>query len=387
MAKLVFIGAAQAVAQVETITFGGTWANGETASVTIGAKTVTYTAVGGSETPSTMAAGLQALLAASDEPEFSDITWTVNAAVITATGSTAGIPHTIGVAESSGSGTIADSVVTAATGPEFWDNVKNWSTGAAPTTSDEVYLERADLPVRYGLPTSLVLAKFVMTQGTLGLPDWNEAGYAEYRATRPIFEAAEVIIGTELTGPTLCRLNLGSDATYMTVYNSTTQRSGLQAIDVIIDDNTSTVAVVRGQVGIATAGNATSTLSAVRVGPEGNVTLGAGLTVASVISSGTVDVACNVTTLTVDAGTATIRNAATATTIEVRGGQLLQQSRGTITNLNVGPGIADFGRDIRARTVTNATLRPNGQIYDPFNVVTFTNGVTLHSTADRLTAS
>ncbi len=118
-----------------------------------------------------------ALAEASDDPEFAEVdTWTLNTATITATGAS-GIPITITGSEASASGTITINTTQAATGPHHWDNGDNWSTGAVPASSDEVYVESANSIIKYGLPTSLTLDRFVCRLGQVGLPDRNPAGY------------------------------------------------------------------------------------------------------------------------------------------------------------------------------------------------------------------
>ena len=64
MAKLVFTSAAQAISQVDSITLGGTWSAGETATIKVGLKSVTYTVVTGDDSDA-VAAGAQTLICSS----------------------------------------------------------------------------------------------------------------------------------------------------------------------------------------------------------------------------------------------------------------------------------------------------------------------------------
>ncbi len=85
MAKLKYLGTAEAVSQVDEITLGGTWSAGESVRITINGRFVDYVAIGG-DTAALVAAGLQAAAAASTAPEFEEITFTVATTKVTATG-------------------------------------------------------------------------------------------------------------------------------------------------------------------------------------------------------------------------------------------------------------------------------------------------------------
>lgn len=106
MSTNLWLGSAPAVAQVNTITVGGTPASGQQYAVTINGKSVTYTATGG-DTNITIATALQLLLAASAIDEFNDATWTnPSNAVILGTSRTAGQPFT-STSSATGTGTLA----------------------------------------------------------------------------------------------------------------------------------------------------------------------------------------------------------------------------------------------------------------------------------------
>jgi roadblock/LC7 domain-containing protein len=88
-------GGAAKVAQVSTFTVGGTYADGQTYSVTINGKVVSYTSVTADSANADAAVGLLAALQASAYPEFLEITWaSVSSLVISGTANTAGKPFT-----------------------------------------------------------------------------------------------------------------------------------------------------------------------------------------------------------------------------------------------------------------------------------------------------
>lgn len=384
MAKLIAIGAAQAISQVDTVTMTGTFAATETVTIKVDAASVTYTC-GGSETVSTVAAALLALCQASSDARFKEITWTAAAGVVTAT-STPGVPVTITASDTAASGAATKASVSAATGPHHWDNAENWSTGAVPTTADEVFIQDSAIALRYGLPTSLTLGKFVHDRGELGLPERSASGYDEYRPTRAVFTCLDCTFGTGPdVGPALSRVDLASGASIVAVYGSKSRRDS-SAIDILCNNAAAEINAIAGQVSIAAAGDETSQAATIRIGAQASAIIGNGVTVASIYSSGNTQVNCPATTLTVDGGTTTTLGSEVVTNFLVRGGTLIHKSDGTVTAATVGPGRIDLSRDMRTKTITTLTLKKDGSYLDPYNIGTLTNFV-LDPSADLLTAS
>lgn len=382
MATVVWTGKAQAVAQVSTITVT-TVADTNTFTVTVGGKTVTVTA-DGSSTTSTIAAALKALLAASTIPEISEATWTVDDAVITGTGKTKGIPFTAD--GSTVGGAISDAVATAASGPQHWGVTANWSTGVVPVATDSVYIDDANANIGHSLPDDgRVFAAVELRAGAVGLPRQNAGGYPEYRTQRAVFGATAMTIGTQNTGPSLVRIDLGDEPAAVVVRGATSNTDGA-SIDLLMNDVASTVTVLGGSVDIAAAPGETAVLATVNVGPSGTVALGSGVTVVTVNASGALSIVCGATTLNVESGRVELSGSAAITTLEIRDGTVNHQTTGTITTANVGPGVLNMGNDVRARTITNCTLRSGGVIDDPFSAAVFTNGVQMDSAADQLSA-
>lgn len=385
MGKLIYIGAAEAIAQVDTVTLSGTWAAADTATIKVNARSVTYTA-GSSETPTTVAAALLLLCQASTAPEFKEITWTAVGAVITGT-SVAGVPVTITASDTAAAGAATRAGVVTATGPWHWDNAFNWSTAAIPIAADEVYVEDPNMRILYGLPTSVSLGKFWMRYGVLGLPDRNANGYSEYRNTRAAFTCTDVQIGVqEGKGPALCRLDLLAAASVVVIFGSQVSNTAA-AVDIVCNNASATATVISGQLSIADGGDETSTIGTVRCSTTGALTIGRGVTVTTCQSAGNTLIQANVTNLTVTSGTTVLSGTATVTTLTINGGTCIDKSSGTITTGVVGPGTLDCSQDNRTRTITNLQLKKGGVFRDPYNVVTVTNGVTLATDADLLTAS
>lgn len=368
MAKLRFLGIAQAVSQVETITLGGTWSAGETATITINGKFVQYVVESG-DAAADVAAGLQALADASDEPEFQECTWTVVTTAITATG-TAGIPTTITVSEGSASGTIATTTTTSATGPYHWDNAANWSTAAVPVNSDEVYIDLEEVEVRYGFPTGLTLAKFVMSAGSVGNADWNDSGYAEFRDRYLTVSSAIVTIN----GGTLVRVSTESANT---VVNS--QATGV--VDIKTNHASAAIYALAGSVRVCPADSDTGQASIVRCSPGASLEIGAGFTVATMLVSGTCTIRGAVTTLTIEEDTTKLEGS--ATTVNLNGGIFSYETASTITTVTQTAGTFDCSADIRGKTITTFNFN-GGQLLNPHRIITFG---TFTPGADTLMAS
>jgi hypothetical protein len=378
MAKLVFIGAANAISQIDTIVAGGTWSAGETATIQVGNKKITYTVITG-DTPALVAAGLLALLQASSAPEVKEIAWSLVSATITATG-TPGLPSTIVASETAASGTLTLTSVQVATGPNHWNNTLNWSTGAVPVNTDEVYIDEDYYSVLYGLPTAgsaLTLAKFGMKRGQLGLPDRNQSGYNEYRATRAVFTCLDVNIGTSGgSGPKLARIDLVSGASVVGIFGSNV-RSDFGAVDILLNNSSATVAVTGGQFVSAYSGDEVSVIGSVIVSSSGIAYIGTGCTVTTLSTSGTTVIDGAVTTCNVYGGTATRRG--TLTTLAMTSGTFTDLATTTITTATIENATYDRSKDVRPVTITTLNLNKGGIINNPrpITIGTFAKGASV----------
>lgn len=198
-------GAAQDVRQVTTIAVSGTWASGDTATITCNNKSVTVT-VGTSTTTSNVADILARAIDAAnatedllgDEsrnfggeeiPEFAEIDASSNGATLTLTSETPGVPFTVTRSEATaGDGALgAVTEATAATGKNWLSNAANYSGGAVPVDNDTLIFESGSADVFYALDhfrTNNIDLNVTITNGwsgQMGLPPVNANGYAEYR--------------------------------------------------------------------------------------------------------------------------------------------------------------------------------------------------------------
>ncbi len=262
-------GDAVAVAQIENITIGGTPAAGNTVTVTINTKNVTYTVtaadVSASSPVQSVALNFATQLASSTIPEFQEASWTNNgaSAVIVATAATAGVPFIYSTSATGGGATISGANVTPSGGPSDASTVLNWTTGAVPTTGDDVLIDGSS-DILYGL-NSLTTAVYNTLRikasfgGNIGLLLLNPGGYVEYR-TRffPVGSAVPITIGEGAgQGPTRCNLNCSTTLNLELITSSSRQSTTVPVVN-IINPTGGTVSIDAGDLGLAADDDTTS---------------------------------------------------------------------------------------------------------------------------------
>ena len=388
MANRYWLGQAVPVAQVDTLTVGGTAAS-QTYTVTVNSKEETYTATG-TQTNDEIAAAIQEVLDASTIEEFGEYTYTVDANVITATGPDDGMPVSISVSVSAGTGTFVKATVTAATGPNHWDNVDNWSGATLPVNSDNVYFRDSSVDVLYGIDqnaVTLALLDFDSTYtGKVGLPDFHGAvaggsTYSEYRETFLKIGATAVNIGRGTgAGSGRIRLNVGTVQTTVRMYGTAKpDQSGGVAFDFLGTHASNQLIASRGVFGVATKPGTTATIAAAKIGSQGAAVsdvqgvFGDGCTLTDLrMTGGTLEVRNGLATGLMTDGELTISGSAGVTTsLAAHGGRVNYDTSGTLVSYYGGTGsMIDFSRIAVSRTVTAAELVPNAGWNDPGKVVT-----------------
>lgn len=416
MAEPAWVGGADAVAQVSTITVTGTWATNDTAVLTIGNYSLTLT-VGSSTTTANIASALKEMWngeaftgtghTASNTGDqiqpFNEITASVDGSTVTFTHDTAGVPFTLSVSETTaGDGSLGSvTEATAATGPDFWSEPDNWSTGSVPVNSDDVVIDSRgnNWDIKYGLDqSSVALSSLTITNGftkTIGLPETNVLNtsetYPEYRDTYLKIQTSTLTISGQGQGSSRIKLDLGSGtATTMDISSRGSISSATESVPPLLIKGTNAANIARitkGNVGIAYYDGESAHLATLVVGYEENqasdsiVKLGDGVDVANatITQTGgelTMESATGSGTITQTGGTLTINGGAHAQ-IDCNG-TVYYNGSGTLTTLNVAGGTVDFRRGNAAVTVTNCELGRGSSLYDPQKRVTFTNGIDLY---------
>ena len=419
MASNRWIGRAQAIAQVDTVTSTGSPATNDTITLTINTKSLVVTI--GESMPTTTTVALAIKEAWEDETftdplnsktpddggqdiaEHAEITATASGAVVTLTHKTPGTPFTLTVTESGG-GTAPEATATAATGPNFYDNVDNWSLGAIPVvaadeTGDDVFYDDSSVSVLHGLdqshasnhvPSITVSRNYT---GQFGLPKQNPGGYVEYRGDYLQLSATTVTVGRgEGSGSSQLKLDTGVQQTAITVESTGSPPFGLEAFLWKGTHASNTLELHEGTVGVAVFGGEVATILTL-LNTAGEVRCSADTTLTTITNeSGSMELHSNVTTLTNSSGTILFGGSATLTTLNLDGGTVNYQSSGTITTANIGGTLRgatlDFSGDNSSRTITNAvSLRLNGRIVDPLQTVTYTAGIQLGTGVEIISAA
>ncbi len=382
-------GDAPAVAQVSTVQVTA-YAVGTTYLLTINGKSITTIAAGSVNATAT---ALAAAWNASSIPEFSEVTASATTDTVTLTADTAGKPFIVSKSVSGSTGTMGSvTAVTASAGPNDWSTALNWSAGAVPVSTDDVYIENTSVDILYGLDqnavtlTSLNIA--LSYTGKIGLPDYSTSGgstYYEYRVKSLTISATACKIGYgDGQGSGRIRINLGSNAS--AVYVSGTGSSADQGIPALLIQGShasNTLDATQGTIGLAIGVGETAQFPIIRIGsessPSTDVTLisGSGVTLGTIKQSGgNVTVASAVTTWTKTGGNSTQTDTATLGTL-TQDGQATHfwQSSGTLTagTIRGEQSVLDCSRDLRTRTATNLTVTGGAQLLDPFKTITFSN--------------
>lgn len=402
MATKYWRGTAAAVAQVARATITAYDAT-TTYKVTIGGVTISQIGTGG--TVSTTATALVALLNASTDPRFSQITWTANAVAgsIDGTADTAGMPFVFSTSVSGGAGTFgAYGVTTANAGPNDWSTAYNWSDGVVPVNGDTVYIQDVSTNICWGLDQSAVtLAALIIKNsftGYIGLPHYTMAASAdgntvttvaanEYRDTYLKISSTLTDIGyyegpATVNGSQRIKIDFGSVTTQaVTVWNTASSgKDGFPAVLLLCNHNTFILNVrnAPGGVGVAMGiPGETSTLATVNVmdrSSASRVYTGDGVTLTTWNQYGGDNVARAVATMTtqnVYGGTLTTEGSYAVTTLNLKGGVYYANSTGTITTINFTSGLPatlDSWGNSTARTWTTlnkaigATIRKHANV-------------------------
>lgn len=408
MANQIFLGSAAAIAQVTSLTVGGTPASGNTYSVTMGfgtGKTITYTATG-SDTNTTIATALQKLLAASLFPEFLEEAWTnPSAGVIYATALTAGVPFALSTSTTgTGTPTLATATVTANSGPSDVSILANWSTGALPITGDTIYFQNCNVAALYNLQAlsavdpANIYCDASMT-AAIGLPVNNANGYREYRQRFLQFSGCSGIVEIGLgqgQGSGKVQLDFQTGNYTANIYKSaTSSETGMPAVQLKGGGASTVINHNKGTLGVALLAGETATVPTLNVDYVNNqagdaqVWTGPGCTLTTVnMNGGTLNSRCAVPTLNSTGGTATIYAGNMTLANLANAGQGAPNSTlyyappagGTITSYSVGKGcVLDGSGTLEPVTLTgtSATVFAGGTINAPGGNITMTNALTV----------
>lgn len=420
MATKIWKGTAVDIAQVDTLTVSGTWAaadeagliiNNNRLALTVGSSTASNeiaelisNAVNATSATGNLANDETRNLGGQQIPEFTEVTASYSAGVVTLTGNTRGVPFTMTEEVTTAStGDLTLATVTSATGKNWFNNAANWDTNTAPVTGDKLIFTDSDIDCLYGIEQGVAVTNVTIQidasyTGAIGLPKRNSIGYDEYRQRYLEITTADtdkgVIIGSG-PGAGSSRLKFDfrcSDAKVIVVTASAPAANEKAAVDIEGGGGTMELRVYSGTVAVGALGANAPSLSALEIGYESDqradayVYLGTRTTVTTIKKNGGelyMDMASGTVTLMQGkSGLTTVQNAVAFSQIDVEGTETLRyMGTGTIGKLNVRErGVVEFTRDLNGRTVTAAdVLSEDAIIRDPFKTVTWTNGIDINN--------
>ena len=238
-----------------------------------------------------------------------------------------------------------------ATPPYDWSVTGNWQGGTVPVSTDDVYIPAGSAKITAGLNQSAVSLSSLTIQEGYDQDIGSATGYLQIGTSSLVVDSSG---GQQF-------INLGSSSVSPEIRGTGTAGTGERALN-LLGSAIATLSVNAGSVGVAIAGDETSTVTTARV-LTGNLLLGSGVTLTTLYQrGGSVDQRCASTTSELQGGTLETSNSGTMTTANVYGGTLISNSSGTVTTLNAYGGSVDFNQSSVARTVTTLNIYANDPV-------------------------
>ena len=413
MATRTWLGAAVAIPEVYTISITLTWATGDTLTVTINGKDLTLT-VGAAATIDDIGAAMVAMIngdsavgtetrsaLGSAVGEFAKLTASYDSTNddLLITGQSSGRPIALTSAPLTVSSTTAgdglaavdgSAASTSGTGPNDLDNADNWSDDTAPVNADDVVFDhQAAASCLHNISkTSLTIANLTVTSGfkySIGLDAINKHStslpYDEHLTTY-LSLAAATVMDIDGSGAGIIKIHCGNTDTTATVKGSGTRtNASVPPILLNINNSGADLNVLGGDVGLCFEATTTGEVATFTCAGSNSskLTIGPSVTIATgTVASGAVDCQSSITTVYVDGGTFTLKQAATITSLYVNGGTFIDISTGTLTSVFATGGMYDRSNDNRAKTITNFTVYARCTIKDPTGSLTVTYGFDIY---------
>lgn len=418
MATIIWQGDAPTVAQVDTLTPGGTIEINDKFILTVTGEDGSTYALSVSATATTVTqtcADITTAWNASTNALLTPVTaanvGTVGSyTAVRLTADVAGVPfYAVATTTESNDGaaddqTFSSAATTANSSPASWATASNWSSGTVPVNGSDVYFTNNAVSVTYGLIQSAVTLTSLHIEQSYTGAIGTSAAYLAIGATN-VYIGEHYGSGTP-SGSGRIKLDLRAACTSFSVYNSasTATDTYLAPIQVISGANAiTTFDVTKGKVGVGVGSpSETAAITTANIGYNTSVNndavveFGVGCTLTTLNKTGgdvvlrglvttinndggelitaTTD---NITTLAIRGGTVTLVNLGTVTTYTIEGGTCYLDKHGAITTGNCNGGVSDWIRTRNARTITTLNIKPGATIKldKTTGVVTLTNNV------------
>jgi hypothetical protein len=385
MATKTYTGGGTAVAQVDHATPANVEI-GDVFTMTLtdhngNEKSLSFTAT--AATVQNVVEGLQTLADAETVAPWSQVTVTEDDTKLIVTAVTAGIPFTLTCTESDGGGTddqtFTRSSSTAVAGPSIFDDGDNWG-GSVPAAGDDIVIP-SDLSVGIygGDYTSTAYATLRIEEGYEG-----DIG-ADGRPLQIDLNGAAYTGTAELAGTGEQWIYLDDCNLCSVVESGSADAAGEAAMNIsgIDIDKLHILQSSQGSVSVAGYGGSVSEVSEIQIAggalmiADDVVQIDGSSDITTLtVTGGSVDCRSDVATLTMHGGSVEYR-AENATTVKCWSGRLYWLTDAAITSLYVGGGTMDASRSFEGFTVTNAYVYRQGTVLDPYERVTWSNGLAL----------
>jgi hypothetical protein len=225
----------------------------------------------------------------------------------------------------------------------------NWSPSGVPSTGDNVRIPAGGGSISTSLDQSAVaIGDFIVEEGYTGTIG-TSAAFLEIDPNAFSF-----------SGQGTAYIDVGAAAIPLDVRNTANATTGNYGL-YLIGSAITVLSVTRGRVGLAIRSGETSTVTtAVRTtGGQATIGIGSGVTLTGTsidILAGTVTSEATIIDADVSGGTLTLLLAAAATKVNVNGGAFVHNSTGTVIDVNMHGGSADWTQSGVPRTITNLTI-------------------------------
>jgi hypothetical protein len=398
-------GNAVQVKQIATIAVANTWAQNDTATITVDgldfvvtigtlvttaqvATTIkqafngeTLTDTAASCTIAVADGGAQAI------PALSEMVATVSSSTVTLTARTAGKPFTISVSETTaGTGTATLTLsATANAGKHEWDNADNWSAATVPVDDDVLAFNEGNVDLKWDLSTAIQLAtinKSMVYTGNVGLAetDTDNAAkpYRQYRTPTYLTTDDNTVTTTanletgQGRGSSRFKWDAGAGQVVLHLYGKPQRaETGVPATLFKGSHASNEINNNGGDLGIAFFPGETAVVATLRNGDgpasQAETTCGTGVTLTTVVSNGGKVHTASAMTTASEYGGEWDHRVGTITTLNVLGGTFYPLADATITTLTVGSGgVFDARKGADAFVITNTIqLYAGASFYDP----------------------
>lgn len=404
MATIRWIGGVSAIAQVDTLTPGGTIEIGDLFNVTLTderGESYTLSVAATGTTVAQVCQDLITAIAACNDPRFTRITAAGVGSVgsytaVTLTADTAGEPFSCTVATTESGGGAADgqtfsrAATTASAGPYDANCAGNWLGGVKPVTGDTVYVETGK--ILYGMNQSAVQLAVLVVRGYETEVGQNPpAGLlpAYLRIGATLAQIGENVGPGADQAPALVMLDVGSGTSAITVYNSGyNSDSFLPSVWLKAANSSTTITVRKGIVGIG-YGDGESGVTVNRVDvlytaqklTDATVIVGSAVTFdgsSPVLNQkgGKVTLRTGVATVNSDDGTLITEGSGAIAALTIKRAMVVSNSTGTVTAASVeGSGVLDTTKSDTPRTIGTVHLHV-GATFKRNTALTVTNPIT-----------